>query len=60
MEKEELKYYLNTSTEKEKDEVILSLVTNQSSKDNLKELFLFDEERAMKIIASYEEYLDKV
>lgn len=43
MELEELKYYLNTLTEEEKDEVILSLATNQTSTDNLKELFLFGE-----------------
>lgn len=60
MEKEELKYYLNTLAEEEKDDVILSLATNQTTRDNLKELFLFGEERAKQIIKSYDEYLDRI
>ena len=46
---EKLKYYLNTLTEEEKDEVILSLATNQTSKDNLKELFIFGEKKKKKL-----------
>lgn len=35
-------------------------MTSEISRDNLKELFLYGEERAKQIIASYEEYLDRI
>lgn len=60
MEQEELKYYLKTLTEEEKDEVILTLASNDNAKDNLRELFLFSEESAKEIVKAYDEYLTKI
>ncbi len=60
MEQEELKHYLKTLTENEKDEVILTLASNDNAKDNLRQLFLFSEDRAKEIVNAYDEYLNRI